>query len=429
MKSKRLIIGVIALAIALMGGVASIALPRLFAQPVAAQPAPVEVLEVRRTIAEGKAVPTTSAALSLATGGRVAEVLVREGQTVAAGQIILRLETARQSAAVAQAEAALARAQARLTELQAGALPQELASAQAAVDAAQARLDRLAGDADVRGAEAAVAAAEAALAKLNEGAGNGQLIAARADLANAAAARDQAQAAYDRVKGNADIAARPESAALQQATNAYNASAARLADLERGASAADFAGARARVTQARAQLDALVAARPADIAAARAALRQAQAQLDLIRNGARPETITAAEADLASAQAGLDQARAALAETELRAPFGGVIAELRPVVGEQVAPAAIVARMADMSQWQIETTDLTELNIGWIAEGDAVTITYDALPGETFNGVVARIKAIGENQKGEISYTVIIRPEQSDPRLRWNMTAAVEFTE
>ena len=130
-------------------------------------------------------------------------------------------------------------------------------TAQSAVDAAQARLDRLASQDDVRGAEAALASSQAALAKLREGTSADQLIAARADLANAVAARSQAQAAYDRVQGNADIAARPESPALQQATNNYNAAAARVADLEKGASKADIAGAQARVKQAQAQVDAL----------------------------------------------------------------------------------------------------------------------------------------------------------------------------
>lgn len=429
MKSKKLIITLIAAAIVVAGGFASITLPRLFAQPASAEPTPVAAPQLPRTTAEGKVVPSRSVSLSAATSGTAAEILVKEGDQVAAGQVILRLENARLAASAAQAEAALARAQAKLAELKAGALPQEVASAQAAVDSAQAKLDRLAGDADVRSAQAAVASAQAALAKLREGASNDQRIAARAEVANAAAVRAQAQAAYDRVKDEANIGARPESVALEQATNAYNAAAARLADLERGASAADLAGARARVDQAQAQLDALVAARPADIAAAQAALRQAQAQLELTRNGARTEVIAAAEADVAAAQAGLDQARAALAETELRAPFAGVIAELRPAAGEQVTPGAVVAQVADLGDWQIETTDLTELNVVRVKEGDAVTLTYDALPGETFRGTVARIKAIGENQKGEISYTVIIRPEQSDPRLRWNMTAAVDFTE
>ncbi len=429
MKSKKLIIALIAAAVVAAGGFASITLPRLFAQPAAAEPAPAQVEQSPRTTAEGQVTPSRSAALSLSASGRVAEILVGEGDQVAAGQVIMRLDDVRLAAAVAQAEAALARAQARLAELKAGALPGEVTFAQAAVDSAQAKVDRLASDADVRSAQAAVASAEAALAKLREGAGNDRLIAARAELANAAAVRAQAQAAYDRVKDNANIGARPESVALEQATNAYEAAAARLADLARGASAADLAGARARVAQAQAQLDALVASRPADVAAAQAALRQAQAQFELTRNGARPEAIAAAEADVAAAQAALDGARAALAETELRAPFAGVIAELRSAVGEQVTPGAVVAQVADLAAWQIETTDLTELNVVRIKEGAAVTITYDALPGETFQGTVARIRAIGENQKGEISYTVIVRPERSDPRLRWNMTAAVDFSE
>jgi HlyD family secretion protein len=253
------------------------------------------------------------------------------------------------------------------------------------------------------------------------------LIAARADLANAEAARSQAQAAYDRVQGNADIAARPESSALQQATNNYNAAAARVADLEKGASKADIAGAQARVNQAQAQVDALKSARPSDIAAAQAEVRRAQAQLQLTQDGARPEIIAAAEADVAGAQAGLDQARAALAETELHAPFAGVVAGLATVVGEQVAPGAPVVQLADLAHWHVETTDLTELNVVRVKEGDRATITFDALPGETFDGVVEGINTIGENFRGDISYTAIVRPERTDPRLRWNMTAAVEF--
>jgi len=38
---------------------------------------------------------------------------------------------------------------------------------------------------------------------------------------------------------------------------------------------------------------------------------------------------------------------------------------------------------------------------------------------------VVRIKAIGENKMGDITYTVVIQPDQHDERLRWNMTASV----
>ncbi len=428
MKTRKLILGIIAIAVLSAVAFAALTLPPMFAKTAQAEEAAAPAQqEAPRIFVEGKLAPTRRASLSLPVGGRVDAILAAEGETVVAGQPILRLDDARLRASAVQAEAGLQRAQARLAELEAGPQAEQVTVAQTAVDAARARLDRLMNQDDIRGAEANLAAAQASLAKLLEGSGAGSLIAARVDLANAQAAVAQAQAAYDRVKGNPDIAARPESLALQQATNAANAAAARLADLEAGASAADLAGVWACVAQAKAQLDALKGTRPADLAAAQAELRRAQAQLELTTAGAHPEVIAAAEADVKAAAAVLDQAQAALAEAELRAPFGGVIAELRPAPGEQVAPGAAAVELADLSAWQVETTDLTELQVVRVEEGDAVTVTFEALPGESFRGVVYRVKAIGQNQKGDISYTTVIRLDGTDPRLRWNMTAAVEF--
>ena len=96
---------------------------------------------------------------------------------------------------------------------------------------------------EIRATEANLASAESALAKLREGTGSGQLIASRTEVLNAASVLQQAQAAYDKVKGNPDIGALPQSVQLQQATNAYEAAKARLSDLEAGASNADLSGA------------------------------------------------------------------------------------------------------------------------------------------------------------------------------------------
>jgi len=38
---------------------------------------------------------------------------------------------------------------------------------------------------------------------------------------------------------------------------------------------------------------------------------------------------------------------------------------------------------------------------------------------------VSRIKPLGENKQGDMTYVVIVAPDQIDPRLRWNMTASV----
>jgi HlyD family secretion protein len=159
------------------------------------------------------------------------------------------------------------------------------------------------------------------------------------------------------------------------------------------------------------------------LATAQAELRRAQAQLDLLRAGARPETVRAAEADLASAQAALKEARSALSETELKAPFAGTVAEIAPVAGEQVGAGAVVVRLADLSAWQIETDDLTELDVVKVKKGTPASLTFDALPGVQLAGKVAQIKAIGAEKQGDMTYTVVIRPDKHEDRLHWNMTA------
>lgn len=380
-------------------------------------------------VADAAVVPVLSADLSLPTGGIVAEILAQEGQQIEQGAPILRLESARQEAAVAQADAGLAAAQARLAELNSGARSAEIDAAQAAVDAAQAQVARLEAGAkpeDIDAAQAGLDAAQANLQRVRDGAAEQQVIAAKLDLANVEAALRQAQAAYDKIAGNPDAGSYPQALQLEQATNAFNAAKARVDDLEQGSTPAQIAAAQAEVRGAQAQLNsAKASARPADLAAAEADVRRAQAQLDLLKSGARPETIAAVEAEVAASRAALQQAQAALNETTLKAPFAGTVAEILPAVGEPVNPNAPIVRLADLSAWQIETDDLTELNVVRIREGSPAKLEFDALPGVELSGKVAQIKPIGVNKQGDITYTVVVAPDQSDPRLRWNMTAVV----
>lgn len=383
-----------------------------------------------RVLVDGRLIPVQRADLSLPRGGVVAQVLVQEGAQVEAGELLIKLDDAEQRTAVSRAEAELRRAQARLAEIAAGARTQEIEAAEAALAAGQARLERIAQGAlpgEIAAARANLAAAQAGLQRALEGASEQSLIAARADAANAAAALSRAQAAYDQVRWRNDVGALPESANLQTATNNYEAALARLADLEAGPSPAVVAQARAEVSRAQAQLDQLTTALPADVQAAEADVRQLQAQLDLVRAGARPEQVAVAEADVAAATALLQQALVALADTELRAPFAGTVALLEVNPGEQVQPGALLVRLADLSRWEVRTEDLTELQVAGVQVGQRVAIGFDALPDLLMEGVLARIRPIGTDQRGDIVYTAVIDLQGNDPRLLWNMTAVVSF--
>jgi HlyD family secretion protein len=286
------------------------------------------------------------------------------------------------------------------------------------------KLTEAARQADVTAAQAELGAAQTALQQLLNGPKEGDLINARAELANADAELKQARSAYNAVKWRNDLGALPESAALQRATNGYEAAQARYNVLAAGADADQIADVRARVQRARAELDRIQAPGSAsDVSSAEAEVRRVEAQLAQLQAGSRPEAIAAAEAQVKEAETALMQEQLALDETTLRAPFAGVIADLDLKVGEQVAAGTPVVQLADLSAWEIHTEDLTELSVVNVTEGQRVSVTLDALPDLVLAGVVARIKPLGENRQGDITYTVIITPQATDPRLRWNMTA------
>lgn len=394
------------------------------------QAAPQAELQSGRVVVDGRLMPVLQADLGLSRGGVIAHLDVREGDVVTEGQLLLRLDDADQRTAVSRAEADLRRAQARLAEVTAGARAQEIAASEAALEAAQARLQRVEQGSlpgETAAARASLSAAQAGLQRTLEGASEQALLAARADLANAAANVQRAQAAYDLVKWRNDVGALPESANLQTATNNYEAALARLADLESGPTAAQIAQAQAEVSRAQAQVAQLSASLPADVAAAEADVRQFQAQLDLLRAGSRPEQVAVAEADVAAATATLQQALVALADTELRAPFAGTVALLDVNPGEQVGAGMSIVRLADLTRWQVQTEDLTELEIAGVRVGARVGVSFDALPDLTLAGTVQRIRPIGADQRGDIVYTVVVEPQGNDPRLLWNMTAVVSF--
>ncbi|MCB0246711.1 MAG: efflux RND transporter periplasmic adaptor subunit, partial [Anaerolineae bacterium] len=107
------------------------------------------------------------------------------------------------------------------------------------------------------------------------------------------------------------------------------------------------------------------------------------------------------------------------------APFAGTVASLNAAVGEQITAGAPVVVLGDLSRWQIETEDLTEFDAVNVKPGDVVTIAFDALPDLQKDGVVKLVRPIGENNRGDIVYTLVIEPSEHDARLLWNMTAVV----
>lgn len=103
---------------------------------------PVQVVDLtQRLRVSGQVQPIRQVNVSPRESGRLAELLVDQGDEVVAGQLLARMDYGDLASGIRQAQARIQELQARLAEQQAGERPQVIAAAQARVDAARSQVD------------------------------------------------------------------------------------------------------------------------------------------------------------------------------------------------------------------------------------------------------------------------------------------------
>jgi RND family efflux transporter MFP subunit len=195
----------------------------------------------------------------------------------------------------------------------------------------------------------------------------------------------------------------------------------------------------------------------ANIAVAKGNLAQAQAELDdaraaaqrardlVAKNFASPATLDAAQAREQRARASLDAgkaalnaaqftataARAARDETDIHAPFDGVVVSKSANVGDVITPFSNAAEskgavltLADLGTLEAEV-DVAESNLGKVSTGQSCEITLDAFPEQRFAGLVVSIVPAVDRAKATVK--VKVRFEQLDERFLPDMSAKVTF--
>ncbi len=268
----------------------------------------------------GKTEPVEWAPVHAERAGRISQVPVTRGQTVAAGSVLMILEDAASAALAASAQARLEQAKAEVAVLERGGRAAELAE----IESSLKRIEM----------ERAAARRElAALVRLVE---------------KQAAPRLELDTAKDRL----------------------------------------------------AQLDAQVAAQHSRRAA-------------LVGQG----DLAVAQARVRDAEAALAHARRQSELASIRAPRAGVVYDLPARVGAWLEPGGLVARVGDMARLRV-TVYIDEPDLGRVKKGLPVTVTWDALQGRQWQGVVdqvpAQVVSLGTRQVGEV-VTVADNPRQDLP--------------
>jgi multidrug efflux pump subunit AcrA (membrane-fusion protein) len=381
------------------------------------------------------------------TSGKVKEVLVNEGQTVKAGDPLLRLDdillTAQRAVASAQvdtAKVALATAQYNYNlTLQNAMIAQQastannwrfsapdqfnqpgwyfnqteqIASAQAALDTARKALED----------------AQANLEKVTSDINNADFVSAETRLANA---RAMFLLASD-VKKQAEFAAQ-SGGLLDAAYDNYNAA---LDELNAAQAAYN---ALLNTESAKAVLDAR-----GKLAVAQQQYEAAFARLAGLQTGTQSPVLTAASNALDQAKAGLAQAQANLdlldkqmSKLTIYAPMDGVVLARNVEPGEFVQPGADAFTMANLGELTI-TVYVPEDRYGQLHLGQTVNVTVDSFKGKTFTATVTYISDQAEftprnvqTVAGRSATVYAIKLKVSDPNgeLKLGMPADVVFVQ
>jgi HlyD family secretion protein len=255
-------------------------------------------------------------------GDRIAQILVKPGDRVQAGQVIAVLDS--QSSledALRQAQSEVSVAQAKLAQVQAGAKSGEIAAQRATITRLQAER-------------------------------SGEIAAQQAEIDRWQSEVRNAQAEFDRY----------QALAQQGAISASNLDSKRLP-----------------LETAEAELAQVLANRSKSAGSIDAQIREAEATLDQIAE-VRPVDVQAAQAEVNQAIAAANTAATELAQAYIKAPIAGQLLKIHSRVGEKLSSDGI-AEMAQTNQMTV-VAEVYQTDIGKVQIGQLVTVAGQAITGE-----------------------------------------------
>jgi HlyD family secretion protein len=171
------------------------------------------------------------------------------------------------------------------------------------------------------------------------------------------------------------------------------------------------------------------AASSGEVKQAEDSLQRAQADVTLLEQKqkdrySQPE-VAKVQAQGAEAEASYQAAEDALAKSNLRAPFDGIVYSLPLKQGAFVQAGDLLLQEADLSHVLVRAF-VDEPDIGRLAPGQRVEVTWDAVPARIWNGAVSAVpstvKLHGTRNVGEATCVVDNRDFKLLPNINVNVT-------
>jgi HlyD family secretion protein len=350
----------------------------------------------------GKIQTSREARLTFSSGGKVAEILVEEGDVVKAGDVLAGLDTDALELAVDQAKLAVTQAEVALTQAQ-------LAQRTAEYNLKNTRDSEDALELALLNAEIALSMARTNLEKTLDMYTWSDVRIAQADV-------DEAERYVKSVTDRLGLYA-PGSAGYESLQE-------------------ELLYAQARLTAAKDRLEAMlggsdveeVAIKKSQVEAAELSVAQAQKDINELSDNialqelqvaASEHSVTQAQQAVDMARESLDDARKQLEKANIIAPFDGVVALVTAEEGDIIPSPSmsptIIIQMIDPGSLEL-VIEVDELDIPLVTLGREVAVTVDALPDAVFTGLVKAVYPVPSEVGGVVLYKVRIgleTPENS----------------
>ena len=128
------------------------------------------------------------------------------------------------------------------------------------------------------------------------------------------------------------------------------------------------------------------------------------------------------ELSLKQKENALQDAKDKLADYFIRAPFDGTLASINIKKSDSIGSGTSVATL--ITKTQIAEISLNEVDVSKITIGQKATLTFDAVPDLTISGKVADIDSIGTVSQGVVTYVVKISFDTEDSRVKPGMSVS-----
>lgn len=323
-----------------------------------------------RISASGEVVPIRTVNLSPKTAGKIAQLLVDQGDSVTQGQVVARMESQDVEAELNQARARVAEAQAKLDQLRAGTRVEEIRQAEAEVERARGEIRRVEGL--VADANSAVEFARTQTRRQRE-------------LASQGAIASNALDEFIRREQNANQTLSQARAQLSQSQAQLNQANQQLEQRQNGA-------------------------RPEEIRQSEAQLQNAIAQLEQVQNRLEDTLIRAPFTGVI---------------TQRYATTGAFVTPTtQATAGADGSASTSIFALASGLEVRAK---VPEVDIGQIKRGQEVDIRVDAFPEETFKGRVRLIAPEAVTERDVTSFSVRIDILTGRDKLKSKMNANVSF--